>query len=112
MSSIPEFQQRQIERWCAGRVPARLRDEIRVECRRRGGSVTILERRAQWSGDVGSEWIEQRVAQLRYDANGRWSVYWADRNGRWLSHPGFPEADTPVPLLAEIDRNPDGVFWG
>ncbi len=75
--------------------------------------MTILERRAPWSSELGTEWTEQRVAQLRYDSDGgEWSVYWADRNGRWLPHPDVPQAKTPVALLAEIDRNPDGVFWG
>jgi hypothetical protein len=112
MSPIPEFQQRQIERWCERHVPAHLRDEIRIECRRRGGAVTILERRAPWSPELGTDWTESRIAQLRYDSDGLWSVYWADSNGRWLTHPDVPQAKTPIPLLEEIDRNPDGVFWG
>jgi hypothetical protein len=111
MSAIPEFQQRQIERWCERRVPGHLRDEVRVECRRRGGAVTILERRAPWSEELGTEWSESRIAQLRYGDDGHWSVYWSDSNGRWLPH-AMPRAKTPVPLLEEIDRNPGGVFWG
>jgi len=112
MTDIPDLTIRQIERWCAARVPARLHDEIRVECRRRGRSVTIVERRAPWSPDLGPEWTEQKIAQLRLDDNGRWSVYWADRNDRWRTYPDAPRADHPAPLLAEIDRNPNGVFWG
>lgn len=112
MSAIPELQQRQIERWCARRVPPHLRGEIRVECRRRGSSVTIFERRAPWKPELNPEWTEQRIAQLRRAADGKWSVFWADRNDRWRQHPEIDAADSPVQLLEEIERNPDGVFWG
>ncbi|MEQ0561451.1 DUF3024 domain-containing protein [Amycolatopsis sp. NEAU-NG30] len=110
MAGIPELALRQIERWCAQRVPERLRDRIRVECRTRGRTVTIVERRAP--GQPEADWTEQKIAQLRLDDFGIWSVFWADRTGRWLSYPDAPVASTPPALLAEIDRNPDGVFWG
>lgn len=112
MSSVPEFALRQVERWCAKKVPARLRDEIRVECKRRGRSLTIVERRAPMSPELGSDWSEQKVAQLRLGEDDEWSVLWADRNGRWRTYPDAPRAGHPVPLLEEIDRNPHGVFWG
>ncbi|MCR6486330.1 DUF3024 domain-containing protein [Amycolatopsis sp. OK19-0408] len=109
MAALPEFALRQIERWCAQRVPARLRDQVRVECRTRGRSVTIVERR---SPEAGTEWTEQKIAQLRLDEFGIWSVRRPDRNGRWLTYPDAPVASSPPALLAEIDRNPDGIFWG
>jgi hypothetical protein len=112
MAAIPELALRQIERWCAQRVPEHLQNRIRVECRTRGRAVTIVERRAPWSPEVGPEWSEQKIAQLRLDEFGIWSVLWSDRNGRWLSYPDAPVASTPPALLAEIDRNPNGVFWG
>ncbi|MQA07990.1 MAG: DUF3024 domain-containing protein [Pseudonocardiaceae bacterium] len=112
MAGISEFAVRQVERWCTRKVPERLRDEIRVECKRRGNAVTIVERRAPWSRSIGPDWTEQKIAQLRLGDDGLWSVYWADRNGKWLSYPGVPEANSPMPLLEEIDRNPNGVFWG
>src|SRR4051794_12829677 len=127
MAAIPELALRQIERGCAQRVPRALQDRIpgegrtrgrpgpharRRAPRTRGGAVTIVERRAPWSPEVGPEWSEQKIAQLRLDEFGIWSVLWADRNGRWLSYPDAPVASTPPALLAEIDRNPNGVFWG
>jgi hypothetical protein len=75
-------------------------------------AVTILELRAPWSPTIGPDWTEQKIAQLRLDDHGIWSVRWADRNGRWLSYPDAPVASTPVPLLAEIEADPNGAFWG
>ncbi|MBN6034625.1 DUF3024 domain-containing protein [Amycolatopsis sp. 195334CR] len=112
MAGIPDFAFRQVERWCAERVPAAVRDQVRVRCARRGRSVTIVEQRPPWRSEPGAEWVEQKIAQLRLDETGTWSVRWADRDGRWLSYPGAPTAESPVPLLEEIDRNPNGVFWG
>lgn len=71
--------------------------------------MTIVERRAPVDGP---EWTEQKIAQLRLDEFGIWSVLWADSNGQWLTYPDAPVASSPTPLLAEIDRNPHGVFWG
>jgi len=112
MAEIPDLAMRQIQRWCGQRVPERLHDRVRVECKRRGRSVSIVERRAPWSAELGPEWTEQKIAQLRLSDEGHWSVYWADRNGRWRTYPNAPKANNPVPLLAEIERNPNGVFWG
>jgi hypothetical protein len=112
MAVIPELALRQIERWCAQRVPERARDQVRVEHRTRGRTVTIVECRAPSPRLPGPEWTEQKIAQLRFDEFGIWSVRWADRNGRWLTYPDAPVASTPPPLLAEIDRNPNGIFWG
>jgi hypothetical protein len=71
-----------------------------------------VERRSPWSPDIGPDWTEHKIAQLQLGEDGRWSGRWADRNGRWRTYPGAPQADSPVPLLEEIDRNPNGVFWG
>ncbi|NBH07991.1 DUF3024 domain-containing protein [Amycolatopsis sp. SID8362] len=95
MAGIPEFALRQIERWCARRVPGHLRDQVRVECRTRGRAVTIFELR---------DGTEREIAQLRVDEFGIWSVFWADSDGEWLAHPDAPVASTPPPLLAEIER--------
>jgi Protein of unknown function (DUF3024) len=53
-----------------------------------------------------------RVAQLRYSANTHhWSLYWADRNGRWHRYDGF--APGPVDqALTEIEADPTCIFWG
>jgi hypothetical protein len=53
-----------------------------------------------------------RVAQLRYSASTcQWSLYWADRNGRW--HP-YDDLDSgPVDkVLNEIEADPTCIFWG
>lgn len=102
-----------VETFCEVRNPDHLRDEVRLECSRRGNSITISERRPPWRVDLGPEWTELKVAQLRYDPSGStWSLYCRDRNERWFLYDGIEPATSVVPLLTEIDEDPTGIFWG
>ena len=83
MPAPPETDVARIRKYCLARVPASFRDQIRIEAAIRGSSVSIYECRPPWHPDL-TEWSKVRVAQLRYSANTHhWSLYWADRNGRW-----------------------------
>jgi hypothetical protein len=97
---ISELHLDQIRRWCQQRIPASLEDEIQVEHRVRGRTVTIVERRPPWSPALGSEWTTMPIAQLRYapppPAGGRWRLYWADRNHRWHLMDDVAPAATPA----------------
>lgn len=67
--AVPEIHELLVARWCRERVPARARDQVRMEYQVRGGSVTLLERRAPWRPDLGPEWTSRPIAQLRYAPN-------------------------------------------
>jgi hypothetical protein len=86
---------------------------MRVECKIRGGAITLVERRAPWQPAPAAEWSAVDIAQLRYDERSRsWGLYWPRATGRWLRYDGIscsPDVDT---LLDEIDADPSGVFWG
>jgi hypothetical protein len=101
----------QVERYCEARVPAEMRSELRIEHRVRGNAITIVERRPPWSQVVGPGWSSTNVAQLRYD-DGMWTLYCADRNGRWWLYDDAAPARDVAQLLAAIDEDPTGIFWG
>src|SRR5262245_6289043 len=104
---------RQVEAFCAERVPAQDRDEIRVECALRGNAITIVERRPPRRAEFGPEWSGFKVAQLRYrPETALWSLYWRNRNERWFVYPDLKPSRDVAPLLAEIDDDPSGTFWG
>ncbi|GAB2980484.1 DUF3024 domain-containing protein [Amycolatopsis acidiphila] len=106
MSPIPELQQRQIDRWCERRVPA----DKRIMSRWRGRMVTLVEKRPDWSGAA----LEERAfAQLRYGVDGMWTLYyWSEDLGRWRKYPQSVRENSPVQLLAAIDRSAsDGYFF-
>jgi hypothetical protein len=92
------------------RSPIHVRDQVSVRYRTRGASVTMFERRAAWRKP--GEWTEHHVAQIRRRKTGEWALYWRDRNGRWHKYDQVrPMKELPV-ILAELDRDRTGVFWG
>ena len=104
---------RQVAAFCDQRVPAELREQLRLEHAIRGKSITIVERRPPWSERVGPDWTSTSVAQLRYDErSGRWALYAADRNSRWFLYDDVGPCPDVGPLLAEIGDDPTGIFWG
>jgi hypothetical protein len=75
--------------------------------------VTVVERRVPWRADAGPEWTRRPIARLTYTASTRlWTLYWRDRHGRFHLYDQL----TPTPkiddVLAEVDRDPTGIFWG
>lgn len=102
-----------VEAYCESRVPEDLRDEIRIECSRRGKAITIVEWQPPWNPDFGSEWSSGKVAQLRFDESAEaWSLYRSDSNGRWHRFGEAAPTKTVKPLLGMIEADPTGIFWG
>ena len=97
--------------YCERRVPPEVRDSLRILFRIKGESVTLLESRPSFVKP--KEWIETVVAQFRRDRKtGNWTLYCADRNSRWHVYEELQPKKTIKPLLAEVDRDPTGIFWG
>lgn len=111
MPAPPDIDVAKIRRYCRSRVPAHLRDQARVEAGVRGASVTIFDCRPAWQPNL-TEWSKVRVAQLRYNATSHhWSLYWADRNGRWHRYDDLPPSAIDL-VLREIEQDVTGIFWG
>ncbi len=110
-SRPPKTDIARVRRYCQRRVPPHAREQVHLETVVRGSAITIIERRAPWREDFGPEWSRLKIAQLRYD-HGSWTLHWADRNGRWLRYPALEPSPRLDDLLAEIDRDPAGAFWG
>jgi hypothetical protein len=61
----------------------------------------------------GPEWSSLPIARLRYSAaNQAWTLYWRDRNLRFHADDLLAPSHRVEDLLAEIDRDPTGIFWG
>jgi hypothetical protein len=41
-----------------------------------------------------------------------WALYWPRHTGRWHRYEEVRATSDVASLLAEIDADPDGVFWG
>ena len=111
MPAVPELDLARIRQFCETRVPAHLRDQVRVEAAVRGKSVTIFDCHPPWHEDL-TEWTRVPVAQLRYDPDSTtWTLYWADRNSKWHRYDAI-EPGTADELLSEINEDPTCIFWG
>jgi hypothetical protein len=103
-----------VEIFCETKSPEEFAAELRVSCSRRGSAITIAEERAPWHPErQGDAWTSSKVAQLRYDAkSATWSLYCRDSGERWWAYDEVAPSPSVDPLLAEIDRDPTGIFWG
>lgn len=108
---LPELDVEKVKRWCENRVPDRVRDQVRLEVTTRGKTVSIFERRPHWQGKP-VEWSKTRIAQIRYDGGGGWTLYFGDRCGKWTM---YFELDSHQPIDAiinELEEDPTCLFWG
>jgi hypothetical protein len=110
---LPELDLARIRHYCDGRVPTHLRDQVRIEVDVRGRSVTILECRPPWTPAIGPDWTRSPVARLRHlQARGVWMLDWRDRDRRWHRYDRIGPSPHVDSLLAEIEADPTGIFWG
>jgi hypothetical protein len=110
--SPPDLDLERIRRYVDQRLPAAVAGQVRLEVQLRGMKVTLVERRPPWRPEFGPEWSRQPIAQLRFDAaRSTWALFWLRANGRWQRYEFSP---TPAidRLLAELDADPNAVFWG
>ncbi|MGW5360140.1 DUF3024 domain-containing protein [Actinopolymorpha pittospori] len=113
MVGLPETDVARVQRWCRDRVPAQVRDQVRVELDVAERHLTIVECRPPWREDMGAEWTRFPIARLRYTKSTRlWSLYWRDRHQRFHEYDQVPATQSVQDLLAEVDRDPTAIFWG
>lgn len=113
--SLSEFEIKRIDKllnaYCDNKIPAHLRDQIRIEYRIRGNEVSLFESRSHLQGS--GEWISTKVACFKKDVQSQtWHLFWADRNSQWQPYAPLPCHRDIEKLLQEVENNPTGAFWG
>lgn len=110
---IPDLDLARVQRWAEARIPAHVRDQIRIELDTTDRTITILECRPPWRPEYGPEWTRFPIARLRYTkTRNEWSLYWRDRNLKFHEYDLAPPTPHIDDLLDEIDADPTGIFWG
>ena len=93
------------------RVPEHVRDKIQIKHKWEGNAVILFEFRPDW-GDP-TIWREHYVAKFQFVHSQReWRLFYQDRNLKWRTYPSRPSAKTFQTLLAEVERDKTGIFWG
>jgi Protein of unknown function (DUF3024) len=104
--------EKKLDAFLGKRVPSHLADKIRLSYTFRGNSVTIWENRPPWTPTM-KEWTKSAVAQLHYNPKAQtWMLYWRDRNTKWHKDEGLAPVKNLDLILAELDRDPTGIYWG
>lgn len=52
------------------------------------------------------------IAQLRYEGDGEWTLYFGDRNGKWVLYFDLEPNQRVDVLIDELEEDPTCVFWG
>ena len=100
-----------LEAYCERRVPLHIRDSVALQFRFRGDDVVLFEKRPVFQRP--NEWVNCNVARFRHNhSSGTWSLFHRDRNGRWHAYDLIEPSTHFETLLAEVDRDPTGIFWG
>lgn len=97
--------------YCSARVPAKHKDKVKLGFKFRGNSVTLFEERPAFRRpDI---WVDIVIAQFRFDPETNlWTLYCADRNSRWHEYWDLDPSPDLTELLAEVEADPTGIFWG
>jgi len=103
--------EKKVDSFCEHRVPDSVKHKVNLSYERRGKTITLFENRAPWK--EGLNWSKLAVAKFRYnESNFTWTLYCADRNERWFNYVDISPSNDLNDLLAEVDKDPTGIFWG
>lgn len=84
---------------------------MRVTCQVDRLHLTVVEEHPPWDG-VG-DWTSTTVARLRWTQSRReWSLYCMGGDLRLRPYELTRPASTVRPLLAAVERDATGIFWG
>jgi len=90
--------------------PERIRHQLRYEMEVDGHAVTIWEFRPAFMGPGESK---AAVARFRFTrTRGEWALYWMRRDLKWHRYEEAAPSPYLEPLVAEVDEDPFGCFFG
>lgn len=98
--------------YCQRKIPPEARDQVRLELEFESDQVTLLETRPYFRDPT--QWTRLPVARFRYNAaSGTWALDCPNlgQKGGWRPYPVQPGRDLDK-LIAALDRDASGVFWG
>jgi len=100
-----------LAKYCEEKIPERVKDKIRLLCKLRGNSVTLIESRPYYMDH--SRWTETNIAQFRFNPETEnWLLYWQDSKDRWHLYENARPTKKFSSILKKVDEDQTGVFWG
>jgi hypothetical protein len=115
--ALPELNQRLVDKslaaYCEQKIPTHARNQVRLAYTFWSNSVTLNEEREVH--DTPGKWTKMPIAQFRFDTLDKcWRLYCAHpkRRDGWLLYPDAEHTKDFDVLLAALDRDKSGAFWG
>jgi hypothetical protein len=113
--AFSEIELARIEKFVGGLCKRRTRPELKsklsVEYRIKGHDVTVFERRPHWDGTPGHK--ESGVAKLKFTrSTGKWRLLWQRADLKWHAYEPRSSRANLSGLVAEVDEDPYGCFFG
>lgn len=115
--AFTEFEQKRnsqlVGKYVQSRRPApHIRPELDFGFRFSGQSFVIFEIRPVWRGEPGA-FMEHPVAKATYVKSRKvWKLYWQRADLKWHRYDPEGTADTLEEVLAIVDRDQYGCFYG
>ena len=102
---------KRLSAYCEAKIPARIRNELRLGFRISGHDVVLFEERPAFRPPHA--WQELPVAKFTYVRTRRiWRLFCMHRDLRWHAYQRMPAAGEIDILLQEVDSDPTGIFFG
>ena len=96
---------------CKKRVPESIRDKLRYEYKIEKQDVILFEIRPRWNKP--DEQIELPCAKLKFvRSQNVWKLFWQRANMKWHAYGPLKSSRNLTELIAEIDTDPYGCFFG
>ena len=96
---------------CTRRTQPRVKSKVSIEYRVKGHDVTVFERRLHWDGAPGH--TEGGVAKLKFTRRtGTWRLLWQRADLKWYAYEPRSSRRDLSALVAEVDEDPHGCFFG
>jgi hypothetical protein len=103
--------QRHLAQYCAPNPRPEVRRQLRHGFELGPSDVVLFEERPRF--DRPREWLRHGVAKFRWIAKTKeWQLYCQFRDLKWHRYEPRPSAATFEELLAEVEADPTGIFWG
>jgi Protein of unknown function (DUF3024) len=112
--AIPEQQRAEIttllNRYCAPSPRSDIRRVLQYGFTVGLHDVVLFE---QWRPSSARNWVRSDVARFRwYQSRREWNLFCMHSDLKWHRYEYRPWAKRFTTLLAEVDRDPTGIFWG
>ncbi len=96
---------------CEKRSPESMRDKLRYEYKIENQDVILFEIRPRWNKPNEQTWLSFTKLKFVRSQN-VWKLFWQRANMKWYAYGPFKSSRDLAELIAEIDTDPHGCFFG